>query len=358
MRFTPIDFLKTLAAQLIVLHHMVAYGPLSISLEHGMPALAEWLFQDARMAVQMFLVMGGFLAAHGLLARPVNGFPVKLLANRYLRLTLPFMAAIGVAMLCALLVRPWLQDDMVPGAPGLLQILAHALLLHGVVDQESLSAGAWYVAIDMQLFALLAIIFWAVPHVWLRRALIVVLTVLSLFVCNRNPALDDYAIYFFGAYGMGVLAYGFVRAERFGMGVVTLTVLGVAACFVEWRARIALACFTACILCVVGSGARLSAQLEKTIAYFGRTSYSLFLIHFPLLLIVNALYAHGGLNAGVAVLLFWLGANLAADLFYRWVELPSMRIRAEHFTVALWKSAQLVRTLIQRMLPAAARRND
>ena len=58
-----IDTLKAGASQLIVLHHLAAYGPISDALETSAPVLVDWLFDYGRMAVQVFLVIGGYLAA-------------------------------------------------------------------------------------------------------------------------------------------------------------------------------------------------------------------------------------------------------------------------------------------------------
>ena len=61
-RQTPIDALKIIASQLIVLHHFSAYGPLSEAMHEAMPRVAAWLHDYARMAVQVFLVLAGYLA--------------------------------------------------------------------------------------------------------------------------------------------------------------------------------------------------------------------------------------------------------------------------------------------------------
>ena len=323
VRLTIIDSLKGIAAQLIVLHHLVAYGPLGLALGAAAPAISDWLYNDVRMAVQIFLVIGGYLAAQALAKHA--GTPWREILRRYVRLAVPFIAAVLIAVACAALARLTLDDDMVPDAPGFLQLLAHAFLLHGVSGQSSLSAGAWYVAIDFQLFALLAALLWLcrfarLPHL----PAILLFAVLSLFWFNRHPALDDYAIYFFGAYGLGALAFWAGQWKKPALGFALIAVLGVAACMIDWRARIFLATLIALLLLATRNlrfgdehaGVRLAA-------YFGRNSYALFLIHFPLLLLGNAIFAWLalGVDAGLACgLIVWLCANIAADLFYRRVE--------------------------------------
>ena len=65
-QFGWINGLKAGAAQLIVLHHLAFYGPMSDVAHPAMPDLLDWLYEYARMAVQIFLVIGGFLAAASL----------------------------------------------------------------------------------------------------------------------------------------------------------------------------------------------------------------------------------------------------------------------------------------------------
>ena len=58
-----IDALKVLASQIIVLHHLSAYGPVADAMHHAAPVLMDWLYGYGRMAVQVFLVLGGYLMA-------------------------------------------------------------------------------------------------------------------------------------------------------------------------------------------------------------------------------------------------------------------------------------------------------
>lgn len=61
-----IDVLKGSACMAIVWHHLSVYGPLSDTVRPFAPALMAWLYDYARMAVQIFLVVGGYLAAASL----------------------------------------------------------------------------------------------------------------------------------------------------------------------------------------------------------------------------------------------------------------------------------------------------
>ncbi len=361
-RMPLLDGLKGLAAQIILLHHLASYGPLAQALHELAPVLSELLFEYGRMAVQVFLVIAGFLAARGLspdgqvLARA----PWSLLGKRYLRLVVPFMVAVSLAVVCAALADHWLDDDMIPARATVGQWLAHALLLHGVLGAESLSAGVWYVAIDFQLFALMVLLLWGGRRRWLGAGLAVLLGLLSLFHFNRDAALDNWAPYFFGAYALGAFAWwaGDRRQLRSWLGV--LVCIGCAALVLDFRGRIALALATALLLGLARRGGGLERWLDRPwLAWLGQNSYAIFLVHFPVLLLANALFVQAGSQGpgGAAFALFaaW-GVSLAAGaLFYRQVEAPaaSQRIVDAVCWLALLPVvlARVVFGVLRRVLP-------
>lgn len=341
-RLPHIDALKALAAQVIVLHHLVSYGPVARAAHEMLPLLAGALHQYGRMAVQVFLVVGGYLSARALSPRGQAlqaGVP-ELLWRRYLRLTLPFLAALALTLgISGLIASSW--PELVPTDIGLGQLLAHALLLHDVLGYEALTVGAWYVAIDLQLFALLVGLMWLARRGWRHPSRLVVGPLLvaaavlaSAWVFNRQPGLDAYAPYFFAAYGLGALVHwlGLWRHRRAGLALLALAVG--AALMQDWRDRLALALATA--LWLSWAQARHAAgrpllpeAWAARLAQAATPSYALFLLHFPVLLLSNALLANlpaAPPEAGVLVLVAtWLLANGLAVPFHRWVEAPAAR---------------------------------
>lgn len=342
-RLPHIDALKALAAQVIVLHHLVSYGPIARAAHELLPDLAGFLHQYGRMAVQVFLVVGGYLSARGLSPRGQAlqaGVP-ELLWRRYLRLVLPFLAALALTLgVCGLVASSW--PELVPADITAGQLLAHALLLHDVLGYEALTVGAWYVAIDLQLFALLVGLLWLARRGWRHPSRLVVgpvlvaaLVLASAFVFNRLPGLDPYAPYFFAAYGLGALVHwlGLWRHRRAGW--VLLAVALAAALALDWRDRLALALTTALWLAWAQQRHAegrplLPAAWGALLARAATPSYALFLLHFPVLLLTNALLAQlpGATPAvgGLMLLGTWLIANCGAVPFHRWVEAPAARL--------------------------------
>lgn len=73
-RSALLDCTKGLACAAIVWHHLAFYGPMSDVAHPVMPDLLDWLYEYARMAVQIFLVIGGFLAAASLAPQGLSRF--------------------------------------------------------------------------------------------------------------------------------------------------------------------------------------------------------------------------------------------------------------------------------------------
>jgi peptidoglycan/LPS O-acetylase OafA/YrhL len=337
-RLIPIDAAKVLASNLIVLHHFTAYGPLADALDLAAPHLTEWFFEYARMAVQVFLVIGGYFAAsslapHGEWQRHAPG---RMVVRRFVRLSLPLGAALLLTIGVSALTRLWLQSDFVPAAPGLLQLLAHATLTQGIFGMESLSVGVWYVAIDFQLFAVMTLLLWGGRHraLWL----VALAGVASLFYFNLQPEGDNWAPYFFGSYAMGAFAWWMGHSRHPGRWLVVLALVGATALAWDFRERIALAWVTALALGI--SRSRLSTahaasttrlRLNSWIRRGARSSYALFLTHFSVVMLTNALWANGRWESGASLALVsffaWLACQLLAVLFERYVERPLSAIR-------------------------------
>jgi peptidoglycan/LPS O-acetylase OafA/YrhL len=322
-RLALVDALKVAAAQAIVLHHLAFYGPMSDHAAVLAPALFEGLARHARIAVQVFLVVGGFLAARQLApaGQWIGGRPVgRLIGLRYLRLVVPYAAMLVCAVAAAAVARTWMTHDAIPAAPTAVQLLAHLVLLQDLLGIDALSAGVWYVAIDFQLYALLIGVLLLAARLSARAApwLVAALVALSLLLVNRAAGWDVAAPYFLGAYGLGVLAAWRRPSVRWPLWVVLALVL--LALWVEWRSRVALAGATALALALWAGDGRPS----RALAYWADRSYALFLIHFPVLLLVNAAFTRWAPHTPgvqmIGVLLGWGASLLAAVMFHRLVE--------------------------------------
>lgn len=325
------------------LHHLLIYGPLAPSAEAAWPDLVGFVQQDGRLAVQVFLVIGGYLAARSLWPAPesprvaLRDWPARVL-GRFRRLWPLWLLALAAALLAAAFARAWMADDDTPAAPTWSQLLAHLFMLQDIAEVPALSAGLWYVSIDLQLFAVLAalaalarVLAWRSATISVRAALgaalLIAAVAASLLRFNLQDDGDIWAPYFLGAYGMGVLAaWGSQRGQRAGAAAL-LTALSLLALLIEWRSRIALAGVTALVLLAApGSAALARSRVNTLMTWLARISFAVFLLHYPLSLVVNTLvmrWAPGEPAAHIAALLAtWLLSLGCGWLAWRWLESP------------------------------------
>ncbi|HQT42283.1 MAG TPA: acyltransferase, partial [Polynucleobacter sp.] len=246
---------------------------------------------------------------------------------------------------CAWLARFWINDEFVGEQETLGQFVAHLFFLQGILGLDSISAGVWYVAIDWQLYSVLAILLMSFSSYQALIWLLSILSVCSLLYFNRSSQYEAYFIYFLGSYGLGMLAYlaknfsdskirGLAKIVLFGLGAVIAI-----SSFQELWARNVLAWCVALALFIWGNASYLpvnpnNADLKKralqAIAWASPRSYCAFLIHFAFILLANTIYiasglymhANGTMAIGMMVLVV-IASVIASNYLYRWIELPS-----------------------------------
>jgi peptidoglycan/LPS O-acetylase OafA/YrhL len=354
-----LDLLKASGCLLIVLHHLAFYGPMSDVVKQQWPNLIDGLADHGRLAVQVFLVCSGYLTAVSFAREPSvpTGRLAKLAWKRYLRLSVPLLAALSMTVLLTELIRPGFNHSSLSAVPDLWQGTAHVLLLQDLLDKEALSAGVWYVAIDFQLYLTTILALWCV-NCWvrwqpwrqadaLRLQLMLALSALSLVRWNLNTDMDVYGLYFFGSYGMGWLAWR-TRQSRIPLkGWAGLAALGLLAWLVDSRLRVMTAWAVTMLLATaptywMQSGLRMH-PIQRAVGWLASISYSVFLIHFAVSLGVSAWVTRFWpdsllLNAGGMVLSLALSVLAGAQL-HRWTERHPQTWRHWLFWVAVFMAS-------------------
>lgn len=318
-----------------------------------LPGLMTWLFEYGRYAVQIFLVMAGYLATQSLTRFANAKFSgqnlLRVIINRYLRLFAPYIAALIFTIFCAWLARFWVIDEFVGETETLAQFVAHLFFLQGILGLDSISAGAWYVAIDWQLYSVLAIVLISFSSYQVLIWLISIAAVSSLLYFNRSAQYEAYFIYFIGSYGLGVLAY---LAKNFAdkkiqvfakFALIAIGVIIAISTFHQVWLRNFLAWFIALLLLVWGNQsyprvdsatAVWKRKTLRAIAWASPRSYCAFLIHFAFILLANTLYIASGVHShesGLIAIGLMLGvvacSTIAANYLYRWVEIPAAKLK-------------------------------
>jgi peptidoglycan/LPS O-acetylase OafA/YrhL len=343
-QYCLIDGLKVLAAQIIVLHHCVSYGQLALAASLQLPNVSSILFDYGRYAVQVFLVVAGYLAAqsaekvfaisHSHSKLSGSRLVVQLAIRRYLRLVGPYVVALLITIVCAVVARQWSAEEYIGQPETIAQVLAHLFLLQGLLGYDSISAGVWYVAIDWQLFTALAVIYAIFQRQMLRIGVISILIAASLLYFNRHASFEDSFVYFIGSYGLGILAYwaSINLASAKKMLVAIALIVAIAALHSVWP-RNYLALGIAFLLLYAGNRTYSHPQswLATAMQWASARAYCAFLIHFAFILLTNTVLIALGVQSpalavaaiGLVSVLSWIAANY----LYRWVELPIGRWR-------------------------------
>lgn len=338
MRSAFIDNLKGLSCILIMLHHLAFYGPMSDVAMSVIPGVIDWLFVYGRMAVAVFLVIGGFLTGQKLLEQNVfvhkNVF--QLIWHKYQRLVIPYLAAIILAIICSFIASQWMQHASISAMPEPKQLISHLFFLQNLLGYESLSAGLWYVAMDFQLFAVTALVLflidtilpthWSYQRTQLISVLIVALvTLASLFIFNLDDSYDATFLYFYVAYGLGILAAQIAQTKSRMFLLFLLLDFLLFALYLDFRGRVLIAAITAAVLCLSYQSLWVNAKFwMNPLAKLGRMSYSIFLVHFPVSLVVSSIWVqlypeNPWLNV-VGMVISALLSLLVAIPFYQFIE--------------------------------------
>lgn len=285
----------------------------------------------------------------------------------------PYAVALVLAVLAAAAVRPWLDHPSVPAEPSLPRLLANALMLQDVVGEEALSAGVWYVAIDFQLFVFSALLLAAARHgarvlpVRARgaaqpaaRVAVAAATALSALGAQPPSGTRCLGGVFLrclwpghdGALGRGCTARQPRRCRVAGAD----RRVGAVALALDFRGRIAVAWCAALGLVLLLRWQEGRAALQRAgmpaahraqsawsggLARLGRISYSVFLVHFPVCLLVNAAVTKAWPES-VALNALGMVAALALSIAAGWLLYERVERQVPSWTMALRWQAGLV----------------
>ena len=343
-RLMLVDLLRALAASVIAWHHFSLYPPLSEWAEPICGGLMEWLRVYAR-ATQIFFVVGGFFMARNLSGRSLNLKEAgSVVVQRYCRLGLPYLGAICLSIVACWLGRNSLPLEVVGSPPTIPQLIAHVFFLQDILGYESLSAGLWFVCINFQLgLIFLAMLYLRGPLKFLTFGMMTEQTALipmllgwalsaaSLFYFNLHDHFNVWAVYFFAYFFLGVMVHYGLRTPKSQIWFwLYVLMIGVAVVF-SWRWRLITALVTGMVLFF---GSKLGVMERwpnnRVVRYLGQTSYSLFLIHFPVLVFVSTIWTRQNWvtpwDGMMGLLIAYVGSLAVADVFFRVIELPAMRL--------------------------------
>ena len=339
-RYLFIDALRGVAAVAVMFHHLLHSTVLEPALRTILPTLLQKVATYGAVGVEIFFVISGFVIAHSLAKVEPNPAGIgQFILRRQLRLDPPYWTSLALIVLLAEAERilPSLTRGPLPG-PSV--VLANALYLQGILQQPPISQVAWTLCLEIQFYlvfiAMLALGRVAVRGRWNFQRLPTVAWIcvsglgLASLLWNLRPAVG---IVWFGPhwcyFAVGALIC-WTLADRMPRAVVRIFLAAMIAVTL-WRhsPELIAGCATAIAIYAAGILGRLSTWLAaKPFQWLGARSYSLYLVHLPILSIAmrgGYKLTHGNPILALGWMFLAAGICLAsAHCFHRWIERPSM----------------------------------
>jgi peptidoglycan/LPS O-acetylase OafA/YrhL len=350
-RLVGLDGIRGLAALYVVVNHVFLRAFPGSPADHA-PFWASW-FIYGRFAVVVFIVLSGFSLAlsparHGWRLDAVSGFAQR----RVRRILPPYWAALAFSLAVAWLIVP--QPGR--GVPDVTSVVANGLLVQNVVLAHSPNAAFWSMAVEAQLYIAFPLLLLLVRR-WGGGAMVltVVLIVAAVGIVGPHVAhLDTFVVQsppdLAALFAVGVLTAGIVGASaarrswpwpRLALAAV-IPVLVV----IWWQGSVwtldhllpvdlalgpAIACLLAAL--VTGRPVRLVPILDaRPVRGLGLSSYSLYLTHAPIVVVlyekvVAGRVGHGGPSFLLALVVILPAAIAFARGFAALFEIPFQRHR-------------------------------
>jgi peptidoglycan/LPS O-acetylase OafA/YrhL len=350
-RLTGLDGLRGLAALFVVVNHIFLRAFPGYPADHA-PFWAGW-FIYGRFAVVVFIALSGFSLALAPGRRGWRLDGVSRFARRRARRILPaYWAALAFSLVVAwLLVRPPGE-----GVPGTRSVLVNGLLVQNIVGAPSPNRSFWSMAVEAQLYIAFPLLLLMVRRFG-AVAMVAVVTVIVATVGIVGPhvsRLDTFVIQsapdLAALFAVGILSAGIVGASkaRRAWPWAWLALAAAAPVFatIWWQGSVwtldhlfwidlALGPAIACLLAALATGrpAPLLRLLEaRPIRSLGASSYSLYLTHGPIVVVIYQEIVAPRFHHGVAAFLVTIAlavpvAILFARGFAAVFETPFLRRR-------------------------------
>lgn len=302
-----LDGVRGAAAIFVVLHHTwLATWP-SFPSNAG-PAWVEPLLYG-HMAVAVFIVVSGFSLA---LVPMSNGGRLPGGVRRFVRRRAwRILPAYWAALILSTLVTAYLlRPDLGTAAMGK-GFVVHGLLLQDVIGSQTPNGALWSIAVEWQIYFIFPVILLLGRRTNLATA--VAVTVAVVLVAHELASLDPrfhvinhLTPQFLALFALGVLAVQLGRGDRAAALRAPLAVVAVTAMLVfvlaavtrgsEWVVGhffwmdLVFGVGVACALTVMyagGAGRARSVLSSRTALWLGLFSYSIYLIHAPIVGTIN-----------------------------------------------------------------------
>jgi peptidoglycan/LPS O-acetylase OafA/YrhL len=321
-RLAGLDGIRGLAALFVVINHIFLRAFPGYPVDNA-PAWAAW-FIYGRFAVVVFIVLSGFSLAlsparHGWRLDSIRTFAVR----RARRILPAYWAALAFSIAIAWLVVP----PPGQGLPGSRSAIVNGLLVQNIVGAPSPNRSLWTMAVEAQLYLVFPLLLLTVRRYGgLAMVAAVTLVVAAVGIVGPHvPRLDTFVIQsapdLAALFAIGIMAAGIVGASRarrsWPWGWFALAAAAPVLAVIWWRGSVwtlghlfwvdlAFGPAIALLLAALATGRPkplLRVLDSRPLRSLGMSSYSLYLIHGPVVIVVYEKFVAERFRHGVPAFL-------------------------------------------------------
>ena len=341
-RFLALDGLRGIAALSVLVFHMFWNSAGSEDLRDWLPEFVTVSTGVFRSGVAIFFVISGFVIAHTTLSMRSPRQGARFALRRQVRLDPPYYVAL------ALVIAIEVAQSTVPGLEARsftpLDVLVNMLYLQDILGFPSILPVAWTLCLEVQFYlvvVILAIAATAIGRTERSRLLLSVggatlLAVVSLSLPLLGVSSGPWVIGLWWMFGIGMTLAWYADGVVPGRFVlIAFTILIAWACALtlfarsdRWGGEWA-AIGTGIFIAILVARRGLARSPGRVMLHMGRLSYSLYLVHLPVIVVVAGAGDKLFPNQPPWQFAFALIAGAAsigvAEVLYRWVETPAIR---------------------------------
>jgi len=316
-RESSIDALRGIAALAVCLYHVCFAS-------NYMPQGNSWelLAQFGDKGVQVFFILSGLVIPWSISFRKYEYKLVKeFLLRRFVRIQVPYAIALIITIFCYLFyLNPSMQVD-------LKSILTNFFYLVPYSSDSWFLSVAWTLGVEFQFYLIVAISypFFTSNNSWVRRLSLLCLA--SMGLISTPDSINSW--FFFPTwapfFAVGMMVF-FLRTQKFSKKEFYISFSIILSFLLFKYTKLLL------LVCLSTTVFLLYFHTSKPPSFFiflGKISYSLYLIHLPIILIAGMIlnqiqFSQNFPNLSVVVLM--LLAILGSFLFYSFCEKPSLKL--------------------------------
>jgi peptidoglycan/LPS O-acetylase OafA/YrhL len=362
--------MRAIAALVVYVNHAYAqvWNPHAGRYPSGVLSAFSYFLVAGHLSVTVFIVISGFCLALPVVSAgdQLRGGTFEFLKRRARRILPPYYGSLALclALIATVIGRPTgtLWDVPILATPA--GVLSHLLLLQDLFATGSINYVFWSIAVEWQIYFLFPLLVWAFRRFDHRSTVAVALIagyairigLGSTRVARANP-------HFLGMFALGMLGAYVARSPRIdyvlarqsrlwwwagGLGLAVAAGLSIAwgidvstARFYLLDLPIGIVALSALVLAQRSEHSLLGRMFSwRPLVVIGTFSYSVYLVHAPLLQILWQFGLHPAGLGDEAMFVVLLTAGLAAVLagaylFFRVFEQPFMRSARQRVAAAV-----------------------